>query len=417
MTKPLSDFVKDFPGIHLRGESLAIDFRYQGVRCRETLKGMKATKANVKWAVNKRNVVLHEIAQGTFDYRTHFPDSVKADLFSPVTQVPTVGEALDAWLDLKQHEVRKETYRHYVADSDNHIKPKFGNRKLDEITQSEIKRWRMKDLGQLSNKTINDICIPLRGIYETAMGDRIIDFNPMAHVKNLKRDKANTADPFTKEELQQFAEMETHREGERNAFLFACFTGLSVSEWMALAWEDVDLEKRTVTVNRSVVRGSYSLPKEEERQRTINLLDTAYEYLLRQKEHTFMNPKQEISVYDAVTRKTRKDKITFVFIDSVKQEPFTDSARASERFFDHWLKKLGIRHRGVNQARHTFASHLLTQGVAERWIVKQMGHTSIAMLEKHYGRWMDQEMPQMAAQASKVFGLVTSGSQAKFNIV
>ncbi|MBU76534.1 MAG: hypothetical protein CMK63_06020 [Pseudoalteromonadaceae bacterium] len=62
-----------------------------------------------------------------------------------------------------------------------------------------------------------------------------------------------------------------------------------------------------------------------------------------------------------------------------------------------------MRYRAINQARHTFASQLLTKGVAERWIARQMGHTSITMLEKHYGKWMNEEIPDMAARVSKIF--------------
>jgi integrase len=31
-----------------------------------------------------------------------------------------------------------------------------------------------------------------------------------------------------------------------------------------------------------------------------------------------------------------------------------------------------------------------------------MGHTSIAMLEKHYGKWMSEEIPDMANRVSKI---------------
>lgn len=100
------------------------------------------------------------------------------------------------------------------------------------------------------------------------------------------------------------------------------------------------------------------------------------------------------------------------FTDSFTKQPFINSARVSEKFFEAFLKKLGIRFRGPNQARHTFASQLLTKGVAERWIMREMGHTSIQMFEKHYGRWMDSEMPGMAATVSKMFQMGTSGTQA-----
>ncbi|QPG06923.1 site-specific integrase [Salinimonas marina] len=413
----LLEFVKGYPGVQLRGDSLAIDFRFQGVRCRETLKNMAATKANIKWAYNKRTVILHEIAQGTFNYRSHFPDSKKADLFAPVQQVPTVNEALDVWLKTKESSLAPKTWRGYQGIADNRLRPKFGHRTLDSILQSEIKTWRVRDLGELSNKTINDIMTPLRGIFEDALADRIIEFNPLTHVKNLERDSEDNADPFGMAELDIISATETTRESERNGFLFACWSGLRISEWLSLAWEDVDFNKREVSVRRSVVRGDYKVPKTRGSVRTVHLLDQAWDILLQQKALTFMQRPQTVEVTQADKRRKKKEKLTFIFTDTFTHEPYINSARVSERFFESFLKKLGIRYRGPNQARHTYASQLLTKGVAERWIMREMGHTSIQMFEKHYGRWMDSEMPGMAETVSKMFQMVTSRSQDKTKIM
>ena len=64
-----------------------------------------------------------------------------------------------------------------------------------------------------------------------------------------------------------------------------------------------------------------------------------------------------------------------------------------------------MRYRPAGQARHTFASQLLTAGINERWIATQMGHTSLKMIEKHYGRWMEQEAPDMSQRVEKALGL------------
>ncbi len=39
-------------------------------------------------------------------------------------------------------------------------------------------------LGKLIDKTVNDILTPLRGAFNDAMADRVIDFNLLDHVKN-----------------------------------------------------------------------------------------------------------------------------------------------------------------------------------------------------------------------------------------
>lgn len=407
----LSDYAKDFKGVNVRGESISIDFQYRGVRCRETLSNIKATKANIKYAFNMRTTILHEIATKTFSYRKHFPDSKRASQFEPATQIPTIAEAMKDWLEGKEKEVSVKTHKLMKNRVDKHILPKFGDRKLDTLLQSEIKRWRMVDLGNLANKTINDIMTPLRGIYDDAMADRVIEFNPCAHVPNLDKDSEDNADPFTLAEIKAIEQTDTHMLSERNAFLFACWTGLRISEWMALAWEDVDFKAKTIRVQRSVVAHDIKVPKTKASVRTVHLLGPAYDILVQQKALTYMLPPVRSEVGQADKRRTKNQRLNYVFRQTGSNEPYALSAKYNYDFFTHHLKKAGVRERGANQARHTYASQLLTKNVNERWIMREMGHTSIVMFEKHYGRWIDDEMPNMAENVTKMFQNVTIASQ------
>ena len=80
----------------LHGATIRIDFRYRGVRCRETLKGLRVTKANIKFAEKKRAAILHEIGREIFDYSKHFPESPRCRLFGTNPHRDrTVDQALD----------------------------------------------------------------------------------------------------------------------------------------------------------------------------------------------------------------------------------------------------------------------------------------------------------------------------------
>jgi integrase len=409
----LLEYAQTLKGVEVHGGSIRIRFTYKGIERRETLKGVKLTKANLKFAFNKRAVVLHEIATGQFDYMDHFPESKAGRIFCQVKRIPTIAEALEIWLSIKQTKVRTKTASNYRNDAANHILPTFGKRRLNTITYSEVEAWRSKNLGHLSNKTINEICIPLRGAFSNAVADRLIDHNPMDHVQNLNKGTPDNADPFELSEIKLLTECETYKKSEQNGFIFACWSGLRVSEWVALAWEDVDLTKKQITIKRSVVKGRYAHPKTKGSQRTLDLLEPAYEALAKQKELTMMMKPIQIETLQEDNRKLGKENLRFVFLDSLTNGPYKDGQNLQEKFFKHFLQQNNIRHRGVNQARHTYASQLITAGVAERWIAKQMGHTSIAMLEKHYGRWMDAEMPNMAADVSKLFENRPTAAQRK----
>lgn len=56
----------------------------------------------------------------------------------------------------------------------------------------------------------------------------------------------------------------------------------------------------------------------------------------------------------------------------------------------------GSGRRAVPNCRHTYASQLLTTGaVTLQWLKDQMGHTTIAMLERHYGKYICKDGPDM----------------------
>jgi integrase len=76
-----------------------------------------------------------------------------------------------------------------------------------------------------------------------------------------------------------------------------------------------------------------------------------------------------------------------------------------DRFWKHHLIKAGVRYRGPNHARHTFASQLLSTGmISKDWIAQQMGHTSTKMLDDHYAKWIPEDAPPMANMINKIMG-------------
>lgn len=64
-------------GVNARGNSIQIDFVCDGKRFRETLK-IPPTQQNLEFAKYKREIILHDILFGYFDYIEHFPNSLKA---------------------------------------------------------------------------------------------------------------------------------------------------------------------------------------------------------------------------------------------------------------------------------------------------------------------------------------------------
>lgn len=64
----------------------------------------------------------------------------------------------------------------------------------------------------------------------------------------------------------------------------------------------------------------------------------------------------------------------------------------SDRFFKAHLLAAGVRYLGPGQCRHTYASQLLTTGIASiDWIAEQMGPTNGNIIRQHYGTWINED--------------------------
>lgn len=356
-------------GTKARGKSIQIDFVYKGVRCRETLK-LQATKANLQFAESLYATITYEITIGTFDYRKHFPNSKRASLFSSnQSGHESVKDALLSYLSAKKRTIAASTYDSYESAVRHHLIPTFGNLKLIDLSTQAVRQW----MGGLiiSNKRINNVLIPLRGMLEDAFADGVIDRNPMDRIRNLEI-RLDDPEPFTFEE--QHRVLAVLPEQGKNLIQFAFWTGLRTSELIALEWNDIDWIKGTAYVQRACVRGKLKLPKTRSGKREVLLLPNAMEALVNQKEFTFKTGKQ-------------------IFHNPVTDKPWSSDIKIRNPLWTNALKAAGVRYRNPYQTRHTYASMLLSAGENPAWIAKQMGHTNMNMVLQKYGRYLPDHDP------------------------
>ncbi len=420
----MSNSEKTLPeGVEKHGKRIRITFSYQGQRCRETLKEIpknKFSKTNIKYATRKREAVLHEISVGTFNYSEHFPDSNKAALFSGVSNKSrTVEEGIKAWLAINKIKTAPSTFKNYRLKSKYLIKH-WPNRKITDITKSEIEIFQTDLLTQprnstpgaarLSPKTVNDIFTVVRGIWGNAFADNIIKQNPLDRICNIDRTPESGADPFTEEEIDKIANTSTQAKQELNMALFNMWVGLSISELIALSWEDIDTVNWIIKIQRARVNYEYKVPKETYRAREVELLEPAIQFLKEQKSYSFMQEVESISVRQRDNITFKEEKVRFVFLKSSNSQPHNSDTTVREIFWRNHLRKAKVRYRGCNQWKHTFASQMLSKFVPQEWIAKQMGHSDTTMLKRHYAKWIPQDTTRMAGLISKMLGFTEDTS-------
>lgn len=363
------------PGVRPRGNSIQIDFYYRGVRCREILR-IAPTPSNIRHAEQKREAVLYAIETGKFDYQQFFPKSRMASrLFRSGAKV-TVGELLEAFLHACERTTERSTWRDYKSAINHHLLPAFGATLAVDLKPSDVRSW----IGTLaiSNKRINNILIPLRGAMQDAVTDGLLVANPVSAIGNLKHIQKEP-DPFTPDEVH--AILTACEGGVSNLFQFAFATGLRTSELIALQWFDIEVRKGVAIIRRASVRKHLKAPKTGAGAREVKLLSPALEALERQKTLTFSRGGQ-------------------VFVNPRTDKPWETDGQIRKTAWAPALKRAGVRYRYPYQARHTYASTMLSAGENPLWVAQQMGHRDWGMIRKTYGRWMPTVDPTAGAKGA-----------------
>ncbi len=352
-----------YPGVRTRGNSIVIDFTYNGQRCRESLR-IKPTKTSLREVSRKRESILYEIAMGKFEYANHFPNSKNALLFSKNKgALITIEQALKEWLKRAEKRCQHSTIRDYNSAIFHHLIPTFGHLFLNQISVTHIYDW--IDSLSISNKRINNVLGPLKQAMNDAYHEGFLENNPLERLRILPPN-TKEVQPFT---IQEINKILSQLEGQPlNLINFAFWSGLRTSELIGLRWEDIDLNNGKAHIRTAIVRGVLKTTKTSSGIRTLELTSKAIAALKQQASFTANR--------------------TYVFNDPLTNNPWKGDHIIRKRIWIPALKKAKIPYRKPYSTRHTYASIQLSQGKNPLWVAQQMGHKDWGMIIKTYGRWI-----------------------------
>ncbi|MFC2996353.1 tyrosine-type recombinase/integrase [Acinetobacter sichuanensis] len=371
-------------GLEIRGKSMRIWIKTNTAEpiIKETL-DWQFTPENQRRAKSLAELIKLEIQLDQFDLAKHFPNSknLKKNQISYYAQ---------QYLNMTVKEVAPSTYDSYYGHVKNHINPKWGKVAPKDINTNMLKRWIQQLKETLNNKTVREILTRFAQIHALWRDENQQAYNPFQNIVIQQADTPEP-DPFNKTEIALLLNTQTDLDIEN---LLPClfWTGLSMSEQIPIAWEDIDLEKGTIWVSRSYVRGVYRVTKNRRRKREVKLLQPAVEALKNQYKITGNRHSKIIQILQRDNKSYKQERVRFVWINQEQGDHF-EYHELRYRWNKH-LKKAKVRHRGINQGRHTFASQLLTSGqVPPEWIADQLGHADTSMIYKHYGKLIAEDLP------------------------
>lgn len=188
----------------------------------------------------------------------------------------TVKQYLEYWLEeVRKPRIRPVTYKGYRATLDNYLLPALGHIQLRKLTPEHIQAlYAQKIEDGLVPSTIKYIHAVFHTALVYAVRRKRMAYNVCNDVE-LPRETPHEIRPLTEEQAHMLLETaKGHRlEG---LLIVALATGMRRGELLALRWQDVDFEKRTLqvrhTVNRLTGRGYVETePKTAKSRRTIIL--------------------------------------------------------------------------------------------------------------------------------------------------
>ena len=349
-----------------KNKKLWITFYHQSKRYRRSL-GLDDTKANRKLALNTIiPEIQYKLNQGTFFNNDR-------------ASKPTVAEYAKISFALHEKERKSSTRYDYETSLRLHILPTFGKRRLSSIKPSDIALWQNKLLDRLTPRRVRNIRAVFNGIFEDALRDEIIEKNPISKVKVPKIDKVEIT-AFTLQEVKCIIE---HAKDDLQSFVaLGFFTGMRSGEMIGLRWEDVDLDKREISIKRTIKMGEVTTPKTQNSIRTIDIIDQLYPYMLKQFERT--------GQYNS-----------YVFLNKDLNH-YYDIKRIRNTRWKNLLKELGIKYRTIYHMRHTFATVMIEHGEDILWVSHMLGHADSSMTLQMYAKYRKQKDKKRATFLNEI---------------
>lgn len=366
--------------------SIELTFYYKNIRCRERLK-LTPTKSNIKYVEKLKAKIEIEIEQGVFDYQKYFPESKKF-------LSDTIEHKLKTYInsDYTKKTLAYSTLEGYEKVIKKHLIPTIG-----DIALNQLKRAHIIELSKkldVTQKTLNNILCPLRNIMSEAFEGEEIKYNPLKNWTPKAKKQTKQGDdinPFTPDEINAILNA-CNEPQDYNLILFVVSSGLRVSEWIALQWDDINFAENKIHVRNAIVRKKKKGTKTNAGYRNIDLLESARIALERQKEHTFLNG-------------------GYIFNNPRTGEPYTGDGPFRKTRWKYILKRAGVTYRYPNQLRHTFATTALSKGEPVQWVSNQLGHTTWSFTTKVYYRYV-QDMFTGSGEKMKGIWATNAGKKA-----
>jgi len=318
------------------------------------------------------------------------------------------------WLNLIRMSVKPRTLDSYQQTLRLHLLPVLGPVKVRTLARGRIKMFLATKLTSgLARNSVRIVHATLRAMLNAAIDDGVISANPADKLgRSLKlvtpaAVRQEEIKAMTREQLSTFlatarAASIPYERRHYTLFLLLARTGLRLGEALALQWKDLNLVNHDIRVVRAISAGRVGTPKNGH-PRTVSMSTQLGTALLRLQ----------------VERKTETIKQGWpempLWVFCTAAGTPLDESRV-RKVFAKILKTAALPHFSPHGLRHSYASQLLQLGESPQWVQEQLGHKSLELTTRTYGRWLAKRPIRGGVNAldevtgSKVVAKIESGT-------
>lgn len=315
---------------------------------------------------------------------------IEQDIFNKIASNGgnyTVLTLVEKYVSLKTG-VRHNTEAGYKTVINILKKDPFGSVRIDKVKLSDAKAWLIK-LQQIDGRgysSIHSIRGVLRPAFQMAENDDLIRKNPFQfELVSVVVNDSVTREAITRKQQREylrFIKEDKHFCKYYEAIYILLYTGLRISEFCGLTFEDIEFDKKRIRVNHQLQRTSkmqyiIQVPKTEKGVRYVPMTDEVEQCFHKIIDNRITPVKEP--VVDGHTG--------FLFLDK-NDMPMV--ALHWEKYMQHIREKYNRIYRmqlpkiTPHVCRHTFCSNMAKSGMNPKTLQYIMGHSDISVTLNTY---------------------------------
>ena len=182
-------------------------------------------------------------------------------LNSKVFRNKTFGQLFEEWiLVFKKSAVSPRTFEGNIRNFNLHIKPFVGNMNIAEVTAPVVQQVINEAL--VTNRTVSlarKLKFLFNQFFEYAIDTGFIEINPTSRIKIRTRNtqyenKEDIYKAIPQDERMKFLEALNQHEFLKPLCMTMMFAGLRTGETLALKWQNVDFENKTISIRAGIIQ-------------------------------------------------------------------------------------------------------------------------------------------------------------------